>query len=152
MTDQQPPSPHPLGADAPTTDHVGLAFAGLAAGVSSGTALTTGTLWAVRSILIGSAPAATPNLNSPAANLLLLGTFGGVLLAAVVTWRLLSPVGSTYRQGGLSMVSGFATFVVSMVALPVDVLVGRWGLLGLSAVFGFLALRFARRARVSLTG
>lgn len=119
----------------------------MAAGISAGAALTTGTLWAVRSILIGAAPATTPDLSSPAANLLLLGTFGGILLAAIVTWRILAPVGSTYRQGGLSMVSGFATFVVSMVALPVDVLVGRWGLLGLAAVFGFLASWFAGRAR-----
>ena len=147
MTDPSPHSPHPLGSDAPDKDYVGLAVAWMSSGITSGTAVIAATLWAVRSMMVDAAPSTTPDLNSPAANLLLTGTLAGILLAAVVTWRFLAPVGSTYRQGGLSMVAAFATIVVSLLAMPVDLLIGRWGVLGLATLFALLAWRLARRAR-----
>ncbi|MDH5316374.1 MAG: hypothetical protein OEW44_07825, partial [Gemmatimonadota bacterium] len=61
-------------------------------------------------------------------------------------WRVLAPVGSTYRQGGLAMVSAFATLVVSLTAAPVDMAFGRMGLVVLSACCGLLAWLFWRRA------
>lgn len=146
-TPPTPPSPHPLGPDAPDKDYVGLAAAGMACGISWGTAVICTALWAVRSLQVGAPAATTPDLSSPAANLLLTGTVGGLLLAGIITWRWLTPVGSTYRQGGLSVVAAFATLVVSMLAMPVDGLLGRWGLLGLAVLFAAAGWRMARRAR-----
>ena len=138
--------PHPLGPDAPRRDFVGLAFVAMGCGIASGTAVIAVALWAVRSLLVGAPASDTPNLDSMAANVLLIGTAGGILFAAVVTWRLLHPVGSTYRQGGLSIVAGFATLVVSLVAVPVNIVAGRWGLLILAAVAMLLAARLRRGA------
>lgn len=128
-----PASPNPLGPDAPERDYVPLAFNAMAFAILLGTGTIAVVLWGVRSLQAGSAPTETPSLGSPAAVLLLGGTLAGIMAAATTTWRLLAPVGSTYRQGGLAMVTAFATLVVSLVAAPVDMAAGRWGLLGLAA-------------------
>lgn len=57
------------------------------------------------------------------------GTLAGVLLAGLVSWRLLAPVTSAYRRGGLAMVSAFATVVLMLVCTPIFELFGRNGLL-----------------------
>lgn len=78
------------------------------------------------------------------------GTLAGVFLAGFVGWRLLEPVTSTYRRGGLAIVSAFATVVLMLVSTRVFDAFGRNGLLGLA---GFCALAFtlfayqARRLR-----
>jgi hypothetical protein len=140
-----PASPNPLGPDAPERDYVPLAFNGMAFGILVGTGVISAFLWAVRSLQAGAPPSDTPDLSSPAAILLLIGTPVGMLAAAVLTWRALGPVGSTYRQGGLAMVSAFATLVVSLLAAPLDMAFGRVGLLGLLAACGLLAWLFWRR-------
>ena len=122
----------------------------MACGVSSGTATIAIVLWVVRSLLVGTPASDTPNLDSSAARILLLGTGAGMLFAATVCWRILSPLDSTYRQGGLSLVTAFASLVVSLTAVPVDLLLGRWGLLGLAAVTGLAALGLRRRAQTAL--
>jgi len=145
------PSPdHPLGADAPSRDFVGLAILGMACGVASGTAIIAIVLWVVRSLLVGAPASDSPNLDSAAAKILLFGTGAGMLFAATVCWRILNPLNSTYRQGGLSLVTAFAALVVSLVAVPVDLLMGRWGLLGLAALMGVAAFGLRRRARTAL--
>ncbi len=143
---QTPTSPNPYGAEAPERDYVPLAFNAMAMAVLLGTAVISLSLWAVRSLQAGAAATAAPDLGSPAAVILLGGTAAGMMAAAVTTWRMLAPVGSTYRQGGLAMVTAFATLVVSLAAAPVDMAVGRWGLLGLAAVCGLLSALFWRRA------
>jgi hypothetical protein len=140
-----PASPNPLGPDAPERDYVPLAFNGMAFGILVGTGVISAFLWAVRSLQAGAPPSDTPDLSSPAAILLLIGTPVGMLAAAVLTWRALAPVGSTYRQGGLAMVSAFATLVVSLLAAPLDMAFGRVGLLGLLGACGLLAWLFWRR-------
>jgi hypothetical protein len=68
------------------------------------------------------------------------GTLAGILLAGVVAWRLLVPITSTYRRGGLAMVSAFATVVVMLICTPIFDLFGRNGLL---AFLGFCAVTSA---------
>jgi hypothetical protein len=141
-----PVSPNPLGPDAPERDYVPLAFNGMIYAILAGTGIISALLWAVRSLQVGAPPTEIPDLGSPAAILLLIGTPAGMLVAATLTWRVLAPVGSTYRQGGLAMVSAFATLVVSLTAAPVDMAFGRMGLVVLSACCGLLAWLFWRRA------
>lgn len=80
--------------------------------------------------------------------LLVGGTLAGILLAAFAGWWLLAPIGSTYRRGGLSMVSSFATVLLMLICIPVNQLLGRTGLfilLGLCAITAFMLARRARR-------
>lgn len=76
------------------------------------------------------------------------GTLAGVLLSALVGWRLLEPVTSAYRRGGLAMVSAFATVVLMLICTPIFELFGRRGLLtfvGFCAVTSALLAYQARR-------
>jgi hypothetical protein len=79
--------------------------------------------------------------------LLVGGTLAGILLAAYSAWRLLAPVGSTYRKGALSIVSAFATVLFMLICMPVNQLFGRTGLLALLGSCGVAALILARRTR-----
>lgn len=65
------------------------------------------------------------------------GTLAGVLLAGFAGWRLLEPVTSTYRRGGLALVSAFATVVLMLICARVFELFGRSGLV---AFLAFCAL------------
>jgi hypothetical protein len=126
-------------------DPVGLAAAAVGAGISTGLAIisvTVASLGLVRSPAAGPAP----DLGAPFA-LLVTGTLGGLLLAGMTTWWLLRPIGSSYRRGGLALVSAFATVVLMLVTMPLDHYFGRAGLLGLAAVAAAAALLLARRAR-----
>lgn len=79
--------------------------------------------------------------------LLVGGTLTGILLAACAAWRLLAPVGSVYRRGGLSIVCAFATVLLMLICIPVNQLMGRSGLLVLLGLSGLAALLLARLAR-----
>ena len=109
--------------------------------VSLGLVVITATVLGVDALRSGQPPA----LN-PAFYLLFGGTLGGILAAAGMAWWLLGPIESTYRRGGLAMVSGFATVLLMLICIPVHQLLGRSGLFGLLAVRGGAAL-LARRAR-----
>ena len=85
--------------------------------------------------------------SDPAFYLLILGTIGGLCLTAAICWRLLRPIASTYRRGGLALVSAFATVLLMLVCMPVDRLLGKPGLIGLSALCGIIALVLAGRVR-----
>ncbi len=82
--------------------------------------------------------------------LLFAGTVGGILIAALAAWRLLHPIPSLYRRGGLAIVSGFATVLLMLVCIPINQMFGQAGLLatlGLSgAAAALLALRTKRLA------
>jgi hypothetical protein len=75
------------------------------------------------------------------------GTLAGVLLAGVVVWRLLDPIASTYRRGGLAMVSAFATVVLMLISTRIFELFGRTGLLGFVGLCGVASAVFAYQAR-----
>jgi hypothetical protein len=129
-----PPSPHPLGPDAPTEDHVGLAFGALPVSIALGTGVASLTTFTVRTLQAAAPPAEALDLAGAPALVLLLGTMGAMGVAAAVTWRLLAPARAPFRQGALAMVSAFATLVVSLLTMPVDRALGRPGLLGLAAL------------------
>ena len=80
--------------------------------------------------------------------LLFGGTVGGILAAAGAAWRLLQPIPSLYRRGGLAIVSGFATVLLMLVCIPIHQMFGRTGLLvtvGLSGIGAALLAAQTRR-------
>ncbi len=126
-------------------DPVSLVAAALGAGLSAGLALVGATVAATAALR---PPAGTtePALGAPL-YLLLFGTLGGLVLAGVVAWRLLKPLQSTYRRGGLALVSAFATVVLMQIYRPLDAAFGVPALLVAAALAGVLALLLAWRAR-----
>jgi hypothetical protein len=88
----------------------------------------------------------------PAFYLLVLGTLAGLILAGLVTWRLLAPVLSTYHRGGLSVVAAFATVLPILLCMAANQLAGRTGLGVLAAIALLLALLLGSRARRAGTG
>jgi hypothetical protein len=126
-------------------DPVSLAVTALGAGLSAGVALigvTVSALDAVRP---------PPGTGDPATGgavyLLAAGTLGGLILAGVVAWRLLAPLDSTYRRGGLALVSAFGTVLVMQIYPLLDSAFGTPALLAAAAVAGIVALLLSRRAR-----
>jgi hypothetical protein len=126
-------------------DPLSLAATALGAGLAAGLALvgaTVATLDAVRP-----PPGATdPGLGAHL-YLLAAGTLGGLVLAGVVAWRLLAPVDSTYRRGGLALVSAFATVPVMQLYRPLDAAFGTPALVAAAVLAGGAAWLLARRAR-----
>jgi hypothetical protein len=126
-------------------DPVSLAAVALGAGLSAGLALVGATVAAIAALR------PPPGTTDPAAGaplyLLLFGTVGGLVLAGVVAWRLLAPLESTYRRGGLAIVSAFATVVVMQIYRPLDAAFGVPALVLAAATATALAWALARRAR-----
>src|SRR5688500_16590907 len=91
----------------------------------------------------------TEGLEGLALRLYLLfgGTLAGVLIAAWAAWRLLAPIESAYRRGGLAMVSGFSTVLLMLICIPINQLLGRTGLIVLLALSAIAAALLGRRAR-----
>ena len=79
--------------------------------------------------------------------LLFGGTLAGILVAAGAAWRLLQPIPSLYRRGGLAMVSGFATVLLMLVCIPIHQMFGQAGLLMILASSGIAAALLAVRSR-----
>jgi hypothetical protein len=114
-----------------------------ACAVSIGLLVITATVLAVDAWRGQASPA---DLDTPF-YLLVGGTLSGILLAAYAAWRLLEPVGSVYRRGGLSIVCAFATVLLMLICIPVNQLLGHAGLFALLGLSGMTALLLARRAR-----
>ena len=106
-----------------------LTFAVVPFAVCLGTGIIAAALLGVRTLLQDAPPTDTPDLGGTAALVLLVGTFLGVVLAAVAAWTLLAPVDSWFRRGGLAAVSGFGALAVSAAAVPAWHFLGRAGLL-----------------------
>jgi hypothetical protein len=131
-------------------DPIRLAVRAMGSAVAFGLAVVSATVLGVDLIRQPSS-ADAPQLGAPL-YLLFYGTLAGLLLAGVVAWRLLSPILSTYRRGGLSVVSGLATVLPMLLCIPVHQLAGRAGLAGLGAlalVVSFVLARSARREAAS---
>jgi hypothetical protein len=126
-------------------DPVALAATALGAGLSAGLALVGATVAALDAVR---PPAGTvePALGAPL-YLLAAGTLGGLVLAGVVAWRLLAPVDSTYRRGGLALVSAFATVPIMLLYLPLDAAFGTPALVAAAALATGAAWLLSRRAR-----
>ena len=122
---------------------MGFVAAVLASAVSVGLLVISATVLAVDALRSDTGPR---NLDL-SFYLLIGGTLSGIMMAAFAAWRLLAPVGSAYRRGGLSMVCAFATVLLMLICIPVNQLFGRTGLLLLLGFSGLAALISARRAR-----
>ena len=141
MTD--PPRPPPISIE--DEDRVGLAFLAMGVSVSIGIGLVTVVLWVVSTLLADMPASDTPVIDGAPFYVLVGGTLLGVGVAGLITWMLLAPVRSTYRRGGLSVVSAFATAAGMLVAMPINQLAGRTGLLVLVVFSGLVALLLSRR-------
>jgi hypothetical protein len=126
---------------------VGLA---MGSGVAFGLAVVSATVLGV-DLLRAGAPSPAPQLGAPL-YLLFFGTMAGLVLAGVVAWRLLEPILSIYRRGGLSIVSGLATVLAMLICIPVHQVAGRAGLVGLGVLAALGSLLLARRARTGEAG
>lgn len=113
--------------------------------MATGLAVISSTVVAV-GLVRGPAAGPTPDFGAPLV-LLLGGTFGGLVLAGIVTWHLLARISSAYRRGGLAIVSSFATVVLMLVTMPLNQAAGRAGLLSLAVAAAVAGLLLARRAR-----
>lgn len=129
---------------APSEDFVPLAAASIGFAILLGTALVAAVLLGVRALVSHSPPTEQPDPNQPAGALLLFGTLGACAIAAVSCWTAMSPV-PTYRRGGLSMVTAFATFVMALLLAPVNELGGIAGLALVAILCGVGALALGRR-------
>jgi hypothetical protein len=125
------------------TGPVGFVATVAACAVSTGLTAVTGTVLLVDALRGGAYP---ENL-SLRLYLLFGGTVAGVLLSAWAAWRLLEPISSAYRRGGLAMVFGFATVLLMLVCIPVHQIFGRAGLGALLALSGVTAALLSRRAK-----
>ena len=125
-------------------DPIRLALRAMGAGVAFGVAVISVTALGVD--LLKRPASDTPDLGAPL-YLLFFGTLAGLVLAGVVAWRLLSPVHSTYRRGGLSVVSALATVLPMWLCAAANQMAGRAGLAGLGAAALALSLLLARGAR-----
>ena len=126
-------------------DPIALAATAIGAGVSAGLAVVGGTVAALSASR--PPPGATDSALGAPLYLLAAGTLGGLVLAGVVAWRLLAPIDSTYRRGGLAMVSAFATVPLMQLYRPLDTALGAPALAGAGALFAGIAWLLARRSR-----
>jgi hypothetical protein len=128
-------------------DPVRLALLAMGSAVAFGLAVVSATVFGV-DLLRPAAPSTA--LGAPL-YLLFFGTLAGVLLSGIVAWRLLSPILSTYRRGGLSVVSGLTTVLAMLLCIPVHQLAGRRGLAALGGLALLVSLFLARGARRAAT-
>jgi hypothetical protein len=127
--------------------------------LAMGSAIAFGLAWVSATVLgVDLLRAGVPSQPAPGGAplyLLFFGTLAGLCAAGAVAWRLLSPILSTYRRGGLSLASAFATVVVMLLCIPVHQIAGQPGLIGLgiaALLVSFLLGRGARRSALSGPG
>jgi len=125
-----------------------VALRAIAAGAVAGVGVVSLVMWLVRTLQLNGLAPLTPTPADTLATLILLGWTGGAVAGGLIAFGLLAPLVSSYRRGGLAMVAGFGTLLLSFVTAPVDSLLGPWGLLGLAAATAaalILLLRSVRR-------
>jgi hypothetical protein len=122
---------------------IGFLAAALAGAIAIGLVVVTATVLLVDLLKGGTYP---DNLTLRL-YLLFGGTVGGILAAAGAAWRLLQPIPSLYRRGGLAIVSGFATVLLMLVCIPIHQVFGQAGLLVTMGLSGIAAVLLAVRTR-----
>jgi hypothetical protein len=100
---------------------------------------------AVRTLQAGAGPSAPPSLGAVPTMVLLGGTMLGIVAAGFATWTALAPIRNPWRQAMLGMIAGLGSFVLSLLTIPLYMLWGRPGLVGLAVVSGGLCLGIGRR-------
>jgi hypothetical protein len=126
-------------------DPIRLALLAMGSGMAFGLAVVSLVVVGVDLLRPATPPPALAT--GPAFYLLVLGTLAGLVLAGLVAWRLLAPVLSTYRRGGLSVVTGFATVLPMLLCMAANQLAGRSGLLALAGLAFLTAVLLGSRAR-----
>jgi hypothetical protein len=126
-------------------DPVSLAATSVGAGLSAGLALVGATVAALDAMR--PPPGTAEPALGAALYLLVAGTLGGLVLAGVVAWRLLAPLDSTYRRGGLALVSAFATVPIMQLYQLLDAAFGTPALLAAAVLAAGAAWLLSRRAR-----
>lgn len=148
MLDEQsnPLIPQSLNPSTPR-DLVPLAVSTIGLAIMLGTAIMTVFLLLNRSMIhdLPVTADARPDINQPAANLLLVGVFCTLIVPMVMAWALLSPVDAAYRRFGFAMVSGLGALVMSILAVPANEFLGMRGLGGLLALSLIACLLLGRR-------
>jgi hypothetical protein len=154
MTDTPPPSPNPFGADAPTVDRTPQAIWAMATG-----AVAVVVWYAILTFVTTRMAAATTartigDVNPDAfyVNLIIYGAVLGLAFGGITSWIMMSGIPSSYRRGGLSLVSAFAGAVLGgVLTVMAKEAAGPGGLIGV-AVLAFAAvlllMRRTRRARM----
>jgi prolipoprotein diacylglyceryltransferase len=149
MGSPAPVSPNPLGTDAPTTDHVGLAMAaiGTAAAVAvAWFAVLTLVVATLRDPTVQSAEAVNPD--ALYVNLFLFGIPAGLAIAGLTGWILMRPVDSLFRRGGLAIVGALAgTVLAMMLTFTAHAAFGTAALAALGVLALVVAFRLGSRAR-----
>jgi hypothetical protein len=131
-------------------DPVRLALLAMGSGMSFGLAAVSLTVIGVDLARPRTPP---PTLAAgPAFYLLVFGTLGSLMLAGAVAWHLLAPIPSTYRRGGLSLVTGFATVLPMLLCMAANQLAGRAGLTVLAVAALAVGIGLAAWARRAAAG
>lgn len=145
MTDPTP-ALSPSGEPA-APEHVGVAFRAILFGTTAGTGLVAAAMWGVRTLQL-QYPSTTAATGGPIFALGVGGTLAGLLLASGLAWSLMRPLRSSFRRGGFAVIAGFATIILMLLTIAVDVIGGRWALLGFAALCALGCLLLARRVAV----
>jgi len=120
------------------------ALGGLAAGAATGAAVITAGLLILRTIQHGRVTE-----TQDAGFTLLAAALAAIIAAAVTGWSLSGGIEETWRRGVVATLSVFGTVMLSLVAVPADLLAGRGGLAGYLVLLvgaAAWALGHARRA------
>jgi hypothetical protein len=146
MVDEQSSLPQSLAPEHPR-DLVPLAVSTIGLAIMLGPAIMTVFLLLNRSMVqeLPVTPDARPDVNQPAATLLLAGVLCTLIIPMVTAWSLLSPVDVSYRRFGFSMVSGLGAIVVSVLAVPANEFMGSRGLVALLVLSLLACLLLGRR-------
>ncbi len=127
-----------------TTDPVGTAVASLGAGATTGAAVITGGMVALR--IMQGRGVDLADAGSAAA---LVGSslFLGLASAAGTGWIRSRPIPDVWRRGVVAALSVFGAALLSLVCIPVDVGLGPSGLLGYLLVLATAATITTQAAR-----
>ncbi len=130
-------------------DLVPLAVSTIGLAIMLGTAIMAVFLLFNRSMVetLPVTPSAQPDVNQPAATMLMVGVMATLLVPMLTAWGLLAPITVLYRRFGFAMVSGLGALGVSLVAVPAYEIMGIRGLWGLLAASSLAGLMFALKVR-----
>lgn len=128
-------------------DLVPLAVSTVGLAIMLGTVIMTVFLLLNRSMVqdLPVTPDARPDVNQPAATMLLVGVMCTLIVPMIIAWVLLAPIDAAYRRFGFSMVSGLGALVVSILAVPANEFLGIRGLAGLLALSLLACLLLGKR-------